>query len=205
MGNYFIQCSPVPGPRVPFIQRAKLCCSTQKYPHLEYITSIESACQKLDYKKLRNLEQTSTEYLECCHSHKPNFTKEELKAFVELGKDSNRIVLTADKGVAIVVMDRKDYIDKATNILSQPAYRNIDRYPTNKLKAKLITLLRKIKRETGLEDYIYKYMYHMGCTSPKFCGLPKIHKTITPFKPIVSSRGQLPMEWVKFLLRYLSP
>ena len=62
----------------------------------------------------------------------------------------------------MVVMDRKEYIDKATNLLSQPAYRIIDRDPTNKLKAKLSTLHRKIKRETGLEDTIYKYMYPMG-------------------------------------------
>ena len=35
----------------------------------------------------------------------------------------------------MVVMDRKDYIDKATNLLSQPAYRTIERDPTNKLNA----------------------------------------------------------------------
>ena len=59
------------------------------------------------------------------------------------------IILTKDKGVAMVVMDKKDYIDKATNLLAQPTYRNINRDPTNKPKAKLFTLLRKIKRETG--------------------------------------------------------
>ena len=35
-------------------------------------------------------------------------TKEDLKAITELRKDSNKIILTADKGVAMVVMDRKD-------------------------------------------------------------------------------------------------
>ena len=45
----------------------------------------------------------------------------------------------------MVVMDRKDYIAKATNLLVQPAYRMISKDPNNKLKAKLITLLRKIK------------------------------------------------------------
>ena len=98
---------------------------------------------------------------------------------MELKKDSNKIVLTVDKGVAMVVMDRKDYITKVSNLIAQPAYRTINRDPTNKLKDKLITLLRK-KRETGLEDNIYKYMYPMGCTSPKFNGLPKIHNTNTP-------------------------
>ena len=35
----------------------------------------------------------------------------------------------------MVVMDMKDYIDRATNLLVQPAYRNIERDSTNKLKA----------------------------------------------------------------------
>ena len=77
---------------------------------------------------------------------KPNLTKTELKALTELRKDSDRNILTADKGVAMVVMDRKDYIDKATNLSSQPVYRTIDGDPTNKPKAKVITLLRNLKR-----------------------------------------------------------
>ena len=80
-----------------------------------------------------------------------------------------------------------EYIHKATNLLSQPVYRTIDKDPTNKLKSKLITLLRKLKRESGLEDHIYKNMYPMGCPSPKIYDLPKIHKTNTPLRPIVSS------------------
>ena len=78
---------------------------------------------------------------------------------MELSKDSNRTILTAGKGVTMVVMDRKDYLDKANNLLAQPA---INRDLTNKLKAKLITILRRIKRVSGLEDRIYKYMYPLG-------------------------------------------
>ena len=56
---------------------------------------------------------------ESSHPPKPNLKKAKLKALTELRKDSNRILLTADKGVAMIVMDRKDYIEKATNLLSQ--------------------------------------------------------------------------------------
>ena len=71
-----------------------------------------------------------------------------------------------DKGVAMVIIDREDYIEKVNNLLAQPAYRRIDRDPTNMLKVKLINILRRIKMESGLEDTIYKSMYPMGCTSP---------------------------------------
>ena len=81
---------------------------------------------------------------------KPNLTIEERKGLNELKRDKNRIVLTADKGVAMLVLDRQEYIDKAKNLLVQPAYRTLDRDQTNKLKAKLIATLRRIK--SGSQD-----------------------------------------------------
>ena len=52
----------------------------------------------------------------------------------------------ADKGVAMVVMDRQEYINKSNNLLAQPAYRPLPKDPTNKVKAKLISILRKAKK-----------------------------------------------------------
>ena len=74
-----------------------------------------------------------------------NITKEEKKAFKELREDQDRIVLTADKGVAMVVMDRKECMDKAEGLLVQLAYKTITSDPTNKLKAKLIQKLKESK------------------------------------------------------------
>ena len=91
----------------------------------------------------------------------------------------------------MVVMDRQEYINKSNNLLTQPAYRTMPKDPTNKIKAKLISILRKVKKETWLDNNTYKYMYPMGCNASKFHGLPKIHKPDTPFRPIVSSRGSL--------------
>ena len=55
----------------------------------------------------------------------------------------------------MVVMDRKGYIEKTTNLLVKPACRTIERDPTNKLKTRLINILRRIKMESGLEDSTY--------------------------------------------------
>ena len=100
------------------------------------------------------------------HAPRPNLTKEESKAVVELKRDKDRTILTADKGVAMVVLDKKHYIEKAQELLVQPAYKTIEMDPTNKLRAKLITILRKIKRDTGTEEKFYKTMYLTGC-APK--------------------------------------
>ena len=41
-----------------------------------------------------------------------NITKEEHKAIGEMKRDNNRLILTADKGVALVVMDKENYVQK---------------------------------------------------------------------------------------------
>ena len=71
------------------------------------------------------------------------------------------MVLTEDKGVAMVVMDRKEYIDKVEGLLVQPTYRTITSDPTNKLKAKLI---QKLKESKG------KLIWMKVCIAP--CTLP---------------------------------
>ena len=80
---------------------------------------------------------------------KSNISREEKKVLKELREDQDRMVLTADKGVALVVMDRKDYQDKIEGLLATPAYRTITMDPVNRLKAQLIQKLRRIKRETN--------------------------------------------------------
>ena len=86
-------------------------------------------------------------------------------------------------------MDKEDYIKKPEVLLAQPAYRTINSDPTNKIKAKLITKLRKIKKDTSLDKGMYKLMYPTSNVPPMFYGLPKIHKSSIPLRPIVSSRG----------------
>ena len=61
------------------------------------------------------------------------------------------MVLTADKGVALVVMDRSDYIKKAKELLEDTnTYRIIQSDPTNKVKNRLTNMLRRIKADTGM-------------------------------------------------------
>ena len=62
---------------------------------------------------------------------------------MELKRDRNRIVLTADKGVAMVMMDRQDYINKANQLLNQSTYRSINKDPTSSIKNKLINILKR--------------------------------------------------------------
>ena len=58
--------------------------------------------------------------------------------------DRNHIVLTADNEVAMLIMDRQDYMNKANNLLNQPTHRTIPWDPTNTIK-KLINILKGLK------------------------------------------------------------
>ena len=60
----------------------------------------------------------------------------------------------------MLVMDKHDYTHKAQRLLYYTSsYRQLTADPTNKHKAKLINLLRKIKIERGLDD-----MHTATCT-----------------------------------------
>ena len=71
-------------------------------------------------------------------------------------KDNTRIILTADKGVSLVVMNNEDYIKKDEELLNEPTYRTISSDPTTKYKNKLINLLKTIKTEGGMDEALYR-------------------------------------------------
>ena len=102
-------------------------------------------------------------------------------------------------------MDREDYIRKAEELLSQPTYKPIPTDPTSKYKSKLISLLKIIKTEGGINDVIYRRLYPTGAGSPKFYGLTRVHKEGMPLRPLVSSLGAVTYETSKELSRILKP
>ena len=114
-------------------------------------------------------------------------------------------MLTVDKGVALVVMNKEDYEKKAEELLSQTTYNNINNDPTTRYKNKLINLLKTIKTQEEISEALYKKLYPTGAGVPKFYGLPKIHKKETPLRPIVSSIGSVSYATSKELTRILKP
>ena len=185
---------------------AQFCNCSKTLPYGEYITAIEQACLRLEPHNAEELRATMRGALRNSQEPTSNITKQEIQAPVELKKDQERVILTADKGVAIVIMDKKEYQDKAKVLLEdQGTYQVLKTDPTGRLKSKMINLLKKIKSEGGIDDILYKKLYPTGAVKPKFYGLPKIHKDGVPLRPIVSSRGSITYEVAKELARILKP
>ena len=141
-------------------------------PNLEYITAIESVCTKLGQQDAEELRADTNRVLRSSHPQ-PNLTKAQAQAIRNLKRDRDCIVLTAYKGVAVVIMDRQDYINKSNNLLNQPTYRAIPHNPTNTIKNKLINILKRVKIQTGLDNITYISIYTTGCAPLSFMGFPK--------------------------------
>ena len=150
----------------------------QRPPYGEYIKAIETACQSLDVKSAEELRSDMYRVLRHPCQLRTTLSKEEMTAIKQLKADKDRIILTADKGVVLVVMDQKDYIEKAKELLQDPnTYKTITSDPTIKLKNKPINKLKKIKLDTRMDDITYRRMYPTGAVIPKF------HKENTPSGP----------------------
>ena len=104
--------------------------------------------------------------LKKAHTPRPNISKEEQKTIKELRDDKAKAILTAEKGVFMVVMDRDECKKKEEELLNQPAYKTIPADSTTKQKNKLITLLNYIKAEGGINEATYRRMFPTGEASP---------------------------------------
>ena len=104
-----------------------------------------------------------------------------------------------------MVMDREEYVRKALSLLDQPEYKSIPNDPPNRYKNRLISILRSIKAEGGMNEVTYRRLYFTGASSPKFYGLPKVYKQGMPLRPIVSSIVAVTYQTAKELYKILKP
>ena len=131
---------------------------------------------------------------------------EERKALQELRNNKEIMILGADKGRATVVLNTKDYKDKVMKLLKDTnTYEVLKKDPTNLFKTRLINILREWKSNKTISDQLYYRLYPTSDVSPKFYGLPKIHKKEIPLRPIVSSIGNITYNTAKYLTQILSP
>ena len=80
------------------------------------------------------------------HAPQTNITKEEAKALKELTLDKDRVILTVDKWMPMVVINT-GYINKAMDFLTERAtYRPLTADPPTKIK-KIINMFRTVKAE----------------------------------------------------------
>ena len=96
-----------------------------------------------------------------------------------------------DKGNGVVILDKHDYDKKMDEILSDKSkfeLLNDDAIKiTLRRENQVKALLKKLKTNNCINDRTYNELYPTGTRIGILYGLPKIHKSSIPLRPILSS------------------
>ena len=173
----------------------KFAVSSSRVPLTEYIVVTKKICDELgenmtgkDCTEIYQKTKENLQHYQKKKSHTHNITKEEREAIKTLREDAPHVVLTADKGVALVVMDKSQYVDKCMALLDDTKVYKPCKDTTKKLHREVQETLRQLNKEYGSSRLHwwskrhYNKLLPTGNSSPapRFYGLPKIHKANCP-------------------------
>lgn len=120
----------------------------------------------------------SNDYLNYLFSKSKKFLKE----------NPNLIITKSDKGNVTVIIPRELYVEKSLEILSdENSYKKLNRDPTSTFQQKANKIVSELKSKKYITDEVAKTLTIYNQNSPKFYGLPKIHKPNLSLRPIISS------------------
>lgn len=129
------------------------------------------------------------------------------KTIKYLKNESDKILIKpADKGGSIVLMDKEFYKDSVNKMLqnSNEFYQPIPQDPTQRIYNVVSQTLKKLFEAGELPKKLLNMLKpkddRIRC--PYLYGLPKIHKEIVSFRPIVSGNNH-PAELISIFLDYL--
>ena len=183
-----LSISPIPPSPVnnyPYYKKAPTCHHSQVAPIEAYITATELASSKLPTQEVEEFRSDVNRLLkhhQQQHHQHCNLTPAQHRALTQLKQDNNRVVLTADKGWPWLLWTNRTTATRPRHFYKTPAH--IKFFPRTQP---------------------HKQLYPTSSVPSKFCGLPKIHKTGTPLRPIVSSRGSITYGVAKELSHIIKP
>ncbi|XP_072041826.1 uncharacterized protein [Amphiura filiformis] len=124
------------------------------------------------------------------HRTHDNLPREERQALKSLRTRTDIIIKPADKGSAVVVMDRQKYIDETMKHLNNRTnYALVDSDPTDSFSQQIQTTLDDMHARDELTDKAHAFLSPTDSKAARFDLLPKIHKPGNPGRPIVSGNG----------------
>ena len=98
------------------------------------------------------------------------------------------------------------YDEKASSLLSdRKTYSILISDPTSKTQRKLNKMLLDSRKADKISESTYKMLYSSDGLCPRFYGLPKIHKSGIPLRPIVSFVNSPTYAVSSYLAKILSP
>ena len=157
------------------------------------------------------LQQIKTKLLSTCDKFaKIKVRYKHRKIVYELSKRNDIVILKADKGRGVVILDRRKYTKKCLAILNLTQFQKLNKDPTKTMERKVQNILRKINSKLTINEY--KQLYSSGSSPGKCYGTAKIHKLSDddnveklPIRPIISNIGTATYNLAKYLSKLISP
>ena len=137
-----------------------------------------------------------------------NLTKQERIALTELKNNTEIVIKPADKGSAVVVMDRNDYIQEGLRQLSdENFYIPQNDCLTDKHNSVIGAKIQEMNENGEITEKTGEYLHVSEPRTPQLYLLPKIHKgkSPPPGRPIISA-NECPTERISQLVdHFLQP
>ncbi|CAJ0954911.1 unnamed protein product [Ranitomeya imitator] len=109
----------------------------------------------------------------------PNLTIEERHSLKNLQEDRTIIIKPADKGGALVMMDKNKYVAEITRQLSDDSiYQPLDRDPLPGIRQKIETILHHYTVRGVVDQKTCEFLQNPNPITPVFYTLPKVHKNL---------------------------
>ena len=121
-----------------------------------------------------------------------NINRNEKLALQNLKSDHTIMIKPADKGGAIVILNRDDYIKEGKRQLSDPYfYKHLDSDPTDSNNQRINFFINSMKLKGEITWSLERKLLTLEARTPELNLLPKIHKNQNPVpgRPIVSANG----------------
>ena len=129
--------------------------------------------------------------------------KAEHLALENLRKYKDYKIVTADKGVALVVISKTEYITKCEALLqNNSVYQHISKDTSPTIHKELIIILQDYKNNNFTSEIEYTLLRPHGSNLPT-ARFPIIHKNNMPMCPIVSVCGIATYNTAKFISKIL--
>ena len=119
-----------------------------------------------------------------------NLSKSDRSALYNLQKREDIVIKPADKGSAVVVMDRDHYVSEAERQLNDSTfYKPLDHDPTPEFAKQVSDTVSEMHDQGLISEKNMAYLIVDQPKAGRFYLLPKIHKAGNPGRPIVSANG----------------
>ena len=158
---------------------AGFAITNKRIDHDEYVTAAQQASEKLPQCYSLALKAEVTELLRQAKPAESNLTKGEMRAINNLKKDSTIVIMAADKGKALVVMDRDEYVQKMEEKFSDTStYIKIQKDPTQEIRQEIIDQLIYLENSGSIDKKTNLQLHPNRAQTPRAYGSPKIRKGI---------------------------